>query len=293
MNTLESMKNALKAETTTKTERMASPAQVLYYTTLCKTAGVEPKVNLSMTAISTEIEAIKKLVYNRATDGQKNALKADKAKLNLTDEQIDKLSFDQASAYMEQLNKLLPATDKQIDRLLDIYRFGLIPVFPAKLTKAMASALITKHTEKLADFASNATQKQVNWIQGLQQKLGDVVMDVKELSKLTQNQASELITALKTEVEALQQVKDEERLENMDANNDKLVENLELSGKDKGLRVKVIDLAGATRKKLFKMIHNEILGTSAEGYSESALLELIEFVETFAKDELETIINEL
>lgn len=292
-NTLEAILEVMQGRTqAAKTKaREASASQIAYYETLCKTAKETPMKGLNSVTISSEIARLKTEVVNNATPNQKKALIENKEVLGLTLESIDTMNFNTASKYLEEASKLVLATDAQMNRIIDCVRFGLVPVIPSKLTKYMASKIIASYEEKLKAFSDFITLPQVMKIRTCQEKLGDAMMDIKDLSALSKVQASELIVQLLAEIEALKEVKAEQWESDIEP---QYTEELEESGKDRGLRKTTVeDMHGATRLKLWKLIHSEILGQVPESYTEFKLITMIEFVKEFAKDELEAMIEEL
>ena len=113
----------------TNTNTVISPKKVKYYTDLCKLHNISPDENLSSSEMSKEIDRLKSL-GRPVTDGQKEMILklGTEVKVTITDELLNKLNFEKASALIKQLiamkgtvTNTLEPTEAQLKFLLDMF----------------------------------------------------------------------------------------------------------------------------------------------------------------------------
>lgn len=278
-------------ETTTKaTAGEPTQAMIDYYVKLCTMKGVEqqPVEIFNFITLKVEIEKLKMLRNKMlATQPQKNLISANLALAGITKEDLDTISLDDASSLIQKINKSLPVTQNQADRILDFYRLGIIPMIPKNLNKETASSMINSYYDSYKEIrVGKATLNQVKFIMSLQSSVRDNVCDIRELSLLTIEQAGDLIEVLQNELKMFK-----ERI-NMKTVDQEAIDS-ESRSRETELLKTFEDFKVAEQRKLYNRIHKEILGTQAEKtYSKENFIELVVFVESFDRASLEALLEE-
>lgn len=202
--------------------KMASEAQISLYNRLADLkakameekkvarASAEELVLLTSKQLSDKINYLQTLVVTFAiTDGQRDLITKLVGELGMqVPPMLDKFSSAQASEFIGKLNNFKAsrpalATDKQKERIKLYLEAKLIEadkVDFTKLSKKDASDIIDAIDSAYKTYRdTHVTDKQIEFIQSLQERLGDAVIPKEELAVMTRDTASALIDQLQKE----------------------------------------------------------------------------------------------
>ena len=182
-----------------------SAAQYEFYCKLAKRKGMAAKDMLELTqaSVSQAIDDLQKMDDYRPISYEQYRgviAKCTELGIKIPDDLRD-WSGAKASKLISKLNNLIPASENQIDMLLNFWRFGIIEDINDNIKMPEASALIDKHIDALRDVSfGKATLPQCKKVIELQEKIGDEATDIKDLSKMSVETCSEFIDQLQEEI---------------------------------------------------------------------------------------------
>lgn len=209
--------------------KMASEAQYALYNKLCgikksvmkeqKIKVVSEKAFMKLTSrqASDKINQLQILsVVFKATDNQKQLIKTLCERCGAPmPKNVEEMTSRQASEFITKINAFIAskpalATEKQVERINNYIKAGLLTVkglkkahnvdTPEKLQKKDASDIIETFEDAYRQWRdTHVTNKQIEYIQSLQERLGDVVLPGEELLLMTRETASQLIEQLEKE----------------------------------------------------------------------------------------------
>lgn len=207
----------------TASSKQSSPAQLALYKKMVgikATAMAEKNiavisdedfVKLTSKQASDKINALQTIsVVFKATEAQINLVKTlcERAGLPVPPT-LDTMSSAQASDFINKVNLYIStkpalATDKQVERINSYIKAGLMTIEglkksynvedPAKMQKKDASDIIDSLEDTYRTWRdTHVTDKQIEYMQSLMERLGDVVISAEELSTMTRDDASKWI----------------------------------------------------------------------------------------------------
>jgi ribosomal protein S8 len=209
--------------------KLASPAQYALYVKMTglKKQAMEEKnlpvisetdfMKLTSKQASDKINILQTIIVTfKATDNQTALIKILCERAGMAEPpMLDKMTSAQASDFITKINAFISsrpalATDKQVERINSYIKSGLMTIegleksykvdAPAKLQKKDASDIIDSFEEAYRTWRdTHVTDKQIEYIQSLQERLGDMIIQAEELAVMTRETASQLIEQLEKE----------------------------------------------------------------------------------------------
>lgn len=213
--------NTAKSNTSTTmgSDKAPSEKQVETYLNLCARKGATPESFSTSAEYSKEIQLLFDLPdYRPISEGQLNAITKMSAELEIqVPSDIYGFSSSQASDLIEGLMAKLPPTEGQNYRLLDLYRFNIIDIDVSELNRASASTVIRENETEL--IPSKVSGAPISWGKAtISQWIRyctdtGVQHDVREFSKLTRDEADQMIKDIKSPVKSVNNSTDEKAIQ--------------------------------------------------------------------------------
>jgi len=193
----------------TSTPAPVTDTQWNTYIKLCRQKFVQPadRAAFNSATLSKEIERLFTLPFARKAYPQQIARFKEMCETlgikTPADDVMDKWSNVEITARMNVLGKRLPMTEGQIKMLKNFYRFGIISeadMASIEPNQTSASEVIAAHNDKYQAVSDGKlTLNQAERIIQLEQDLHHNTIDIRDLSNMTFDEASERVAALKKE----------------------------------------------------------------------------------------------
>jgi hypothetical protein len=200
-----------QASKANKSAQPANDKQWVTYMSLCRSKYQEqkPREAFTMSSISEEITRLIGLPNDGvASPAQKAKFEQLCKDLGVKVPDTTGWSRNNISARIAALQKMVKASENQVKLLINYYRFGIINTIPEGINQFDASSILTEHQQDyLVVSDGRLTLGQAMKICTLEKKLHSADIDIRELSTLSFEEASEKINLLMQEEDGERQAR--------------------------------------------------------------------------------------